>query len=102
MYEGNPMVDSPEWEELDSLGVCDGVEWVACLRAAPRGSEWRQLKISANGYAETKANYWLGWDGRRLARSKDMVVMSLHRPELAERLRRMLLRLARRTKSAGT
>jgi len=90
-YEGNPMFDDPEWEELDSLGMLDGAEWFAFLRKeSTNGTKWRQVKVSANGCAEAKANYWMSWDGKKIARSKDMVILSINRPELAKKLRKML------------
>ena len=90
-YEGNPMFDDPEWEELDSLGMLDGAEWFAFLRKeSTNGTKWRQVKVSANGYAEAKANYWLGWDGKKIARSKDLVIMSINRKELFNALRKRL------------
>jgi hypothetical protein len=34
-------------------------------------SEWLSVKVVADGRAPNKANYWLGWNGKRFAQQGD-------------------------------
>jgi hypothetical protein len=51
---------------------------------------WASVKVVADGRARGKANYWLGWDGRRFANFKDTLALMQHRPELLKAVERML------------
>jgi hypothetical protein len=43
---------------------------------------WRQIKVSAVGATQRKANYHTAWNGSVLARSKCVQVAEVHSPEL--------------------
>ena len=46
-------------------------------RASP---PWRSFKLV--GRTGRKRNWWLGWNGERLARNSDTVLLAEHRPEV--------------------
>ena len=86
MYKGKkPRTDG--WEQL---AVIEGdVRWLAFVKDTP-DSEWITVKLVADGRAPRKANYWLGWDGKRFANFKDTLALMEHRPELLKAVERML------------
>lgn len=88
-YFGNIELDDT-WRKVGSLGSLEGVEWLAFIRDEPNCYGWNMVKVSCDGYAEAKANYWLTWNGERIAKSREMAVMCKHRPELAKRLVKLL------------
>jgi len=83
LYKGNAEVSEP-WSYQGFVGHCDGVAWLLFSRPGQKG--WTMLKLVADGKAPTKANYWLGWDGRRFARSKDHALLQENRPQLRKAL----------------
>ena len=83
-HKGNP-AEGDGWE---SIWYGDGVEWTLAIKA---GGEWQQVKLAANGTVEHKANYWLAWNGERLARSIGLKLLEQNRPDLAARVLRTLV-----------
>ena len=82
-YRGNPVQDEGGWEHI-WYGESG---WTMAIKA---GAEWQQVKLAANGTAEHKANYWLAWNGERMAKSTDYGLLEKNRPELAARVIRCL------------
>lgn len=60
--------------------------WIVFVRD---GTPWSSVKAVADGRASGKANYWLGWDGKRFARQADVVEL-MKRPELYAEVERLL------------
>ena len=42
-------------------------------------SGWKSIKLVSNKRTPNKANYWLGWDGKRFANSADYRKMVEHK-----------------------
>lgn len=80
-YVGNIEL-GPDWQELGVIGPVDDCMWHVTAKNEPNPKGWRTVKISADGVAERKANYWVSWNGERIARSREMGAMADHRPEL--------------------
>lgn len=45
---------------------------------------WKSVRLISVEKAEHKASYWLGWNGKRLARSKHTTLLATHRPDLLQ------------------
>jgi hypothetical protein len=46
-------------------------------------SEWRDFKLVRSGTGKfPKRNWWLAWNGDRLARGRDAVLLEEHYPEI--------------------
>ena len=81
-YEGNPE-SGKDWTPIGEAGTHDGAVWLVAKRKKPTNdTDWRMVKVAAAGSVPRKANYWLGWDGKRFARGKDIAIMASGRPEL--------------------
>ncbi len=80
----------PRTDGWQQIGVIenDGQWWMFVKENAENG--WASVKVVADGRARGKANYWLGWDGKRFANFKDTLAMVQHRPELLHKVERML------------
>lgn len=87
-YKGQPEFQEP-WQCIGRLACEDNLEWLVCSKKANNPS-WSTLKIACNGQAPKKANYWTGWDGERIANSRDIQMMRAHRPSLASELEAFL------------
>jgi hypothetical protein len=84
-YLGNkPKTD--DWNFLGSVEA-DG-NWFVYVRPDP-SSEWTSVKVVADGRAQGKANYWLGWNGQRFSRHADLPLL-LNRSVLARAVEDML------------
>ena len=78
MYTGNhPDMD---WEIIEIFGF-EGGEWYLYENYEVKDN-WRNLKLVANGRAESKANYWFAWNGKRINGSRDWVILKAGRIEL--------------------
>ena len=86
MYKGRtPRTDG--WEQIGVIEN-DG-QWLMFVKESA-DSQWTSVKVVAVGRAQSKANYWLGWDGKHFANFKDTLAMVQHRPELMKRVEQML------------
>jgi hypothetical protein len=83
-YQGNHEDESTGWEVLGSVGVYDGVQWMAYRQR--RDSEWDYVKVVAEIRAHGKANFWLSWNGTRFGMGGDFFKMMQHRHELSQRM----------------
>lgn len=86
MYKGKkPRTDG--WEHIGDIeqDVC----WRVFVRQKA-DSEWMTAKVAAYGRAQGKANYWLGWNGKRFSQQVDTFAMMQDRPELLHKVERML------------
>lgn len=57
--------------------------WSLCKRGiSPKG--WISYKLVANQPMQAKANYWFAWSPgeKRFSRSKDVILLERHRPDL--------------------
>lgn len=68
--------------------VSDGVKWAVWLRDG--GNGWVTVKLAAAGTVRGKANYWMGWNGARFARTVDYEALKARRPDLVEPLKDVL------------
>lgn len=99
-YEGNPETGD-EWKVLGETSKFDDFPWVVSIRKKPTNeTDWRMVKVASVGRAKNKANYWLSWDGYRLARGRDLALMRAGRPDLCEQVCAMLARNSRATVKA--
>lgn len=86
MYKGKkPRTDG--WEHIGDIE--QDVRWRMFVKENA-DSGWASVKVVAAGRAQGKANYWLGWDGKRFANFKDTLVMMQGRPELLHKVEQML------------
>ena len=86
MYRGR----KPRTEGWEHIGdIEQDVYWRMFVKENA-DSEWASVKVVAAGRARGKANYWLGWDGKRFANFKDMLALAQHRPDLLHMVERML------------
>lgn len=86
MYTGKP----PKTEGWNKLGVIEhGGRWFVFVKEGNE-SEWLTAKIVSDGRALSKANYWLGWNGKRFNQQQDTFAMLQQRPELMHKVERML------------
>jgi hypothetical protein len=86
IYAGNrPSAQGWELAGKIEADVC----WLVFVKQA-EGSSWLQAKVVADGYATSKANYWLGWNGARFSQKRDTEMLAEYRPELLHKVERML------------
>ena len=78
-YRGN-VPKSDGWVRFD-LGEINHADWILFTRKNDY-NEWVNVQVSANGSAERKANYHMGWNGSRWAHGRDVETMREHRPKL--------------------
>ena len=79
-FEGKP-IENNEWGAFVSKNKIDGAQWKMCFEEDPK-TNWRKLKISADGKVSNKANYWTAWNGERLADTSHLKIMKEYRPDL--------------------
>lgn len=72
------------WELVGMTAKIDGARWSVLRREAHNESDWRMVKVAADGYAKAKANYWLSFDGKRFAGGSEYWKLVEHRFELAK------------------
>jgi hypothetical protein len=84
MYMGNIPDTGEGWDEIDRCMDNDSVEWLIFSKQQDHDKNWWTVKISANGRAKSKANYWLVINIKtgQLGFSRDYVLMRENRPEL--------------------
>jgi hypothetical protein len=86
MYKGKkPRTDG--WEHIGDIEQ-DG-RWLVFVRQNA-DIDWLTAKVVADGRAQGKANYWLGWNGKRFAQQTDAFAMVQGRPELMHKVEQML------------
>lgn len=86
MYKGKrPRTDG--WEQLAEIE--DDVRWLVFVKDDP-DSEWLTVKVVADGRVPHKANYWLGWNGKRFAQQQDAFAIIQRRPELLRAVERLI------------
>lgn len=86
MYKGKKPRTSG-WEQIGE--VENDCRWLVFVKDSP-DSEWMTVKVVAVDRAPSKANYWLGWNGKRFAQQQDAFAIMQHRPELLRAAERML------------
>jgi|TARA_R110000824_G_scaffold398922_1_gene603611 hypothetical protein len=76
----------PDGDGWNIAGITEeryGVKWVVSIKdPAYQNCSWRNIKVSANGMVEIKANYRTAWDGERFASSRDLFILRENRPGL--------------------
>jgi len=86
MYKGKkPRTDG--WEQIGEIE--QDVRWRLFVRQKA-DTEWLTVKVAAVGRASGKANYWLGWNGKRFSQQTDTFAMMQGRPELLHKVEQML------------
>ena len=86
MYKGKPP-RSEGWERIGAIE--QDVRWLVFVRQNA-DTDWLTAKVVADGRAQGKANYWLGWNGKRFAQQTDAFSIVQQRPELLEAVEQML------------
>ena len=86
MYKGKkPRTDG--WEHIGDIE--QDVRWRVFVKQRA-DTDWLSAKVAADGRAPKKANYWLGWNGKRFSQQIDTFAMMQDRPELLHKVERML------------
>jgi hypothetical protein len=86
MYRGKrPRTEG--WEHIASIE--DDVRWLVFVKDNP-DNEWLTVKVVADGRVPFKANYWLGWNGKRFAQVQDTFAIMQRRPELLKVVERLI------------
>lgn len=87
-FKGN-LPNGDDWELIGDV-FDSGVEWLVHVRHKPdeHGAGFLDVKVSANGFAPAKANYWIQWQIERLRprKGKDLTIMRDRRPELFKKI----------------
>lgn len=78
MYVGN--IPNDDYEHEFTLNNIDGESWLVYVKEPVNG--WTSIKIVAIDPVPHKANYWIGWDGERFSRVKDLFSLKENRPKL--------------------
>lgn len=74
------------WAPIASIG--GEPNWLVYVRQGSGG--WSSIKVFADGSAERKANYWLGWNGERFADHPDVARLAEREGEILKRLEDVL------------
>lgn len=86
MYKGKkPRTEG--WEQISE--VEQDVRWLVFVRQKD-DTDWLTVKIVAAGRARGKANYWIGWNGKRFSQQTDTFLLMQQRPELMHKVEQML------------
>lgn len=86
MYKGKKP-RTAGWEHIGDIE--QDVRWRMFVRQKA-DTDWLTVKVAAAGRAQGKANYWLGWNGKRFSQQQDTFAMLQQRPELLHKVERML------------
>ena len=78
-YKGNAKAEMG-WSFMGLVAHEDGATWILFGRQKSTG--WTSLKLIAEERAPFKANYWLGWNGSRLSKTRDEGLLLEGRPAL--------------------
>lgn len=54
------------------------------------GEAWMTVKVVSAQPRAHKANFWIGWDGKRFAQHKDYVTLLQHHPDLVQAVEEVL------------
>jgi hypothetical protein len=84
MYRGNLPSADEGWRKVGECLDDDEVLWGVFARGQNHSSDWLTFKISADGRAHTKANYWLvkNINTGQLGFARDFAIMRTNRPSL--------------------
>lgn len=83
------MFDGSIPEHAEVLSETRG--WILVRHAVSGG--WHQLKLAAK-IAQPKGNYWLAWNGERLAMSSDAKKLNTYHPDVYDWVVEVMERLA--------
>ena len=86
MYKGKKPRTSG-WEQIGMIE--NDRQWRVFVKENVE-SGWMTVKVAAIGRAQGKANYWLGWNGKRFSQQQDTFAILQQRPELLHKVERML------------
>lgn len=75
------------WEQIAVIE--EEVRWLVFVKDNP-DNEWMTVKVVADGRVPFKANYWLGWNGKRFAQVQDTFAIMQRRPELLKVVERLI------------
>lgn len=75
------------WEQIGEV-ESEG-RWLVFVKDNP-DSAWVTVKLAADGRVPFKANYWLGWNGKRFAQQQDAFAIMQRRPELLRAVERLI------------
>jgi len=85
-YYGKHPRRDPQWTHwCDLLDEADGRKW-AVYEQAIGEKGWAPLKLAVHDRAPRKGNYWLNWDGTRIAATTEYAKLAQNRPKLHEAL----------------
>ena len=84
LYSGSHKYNDENWETLGALGVYDDVNWIVYRRKGE--TNWDNIKVVALGAVPHKANYPMGWNGKRFAFSPTLQTIKDHRMPLFQAL----------------
>jgi hypothetical protein len=83
MFSGN----RPNGEQWSLAGECrsDNADWEVWV-TPPNDAGWAGVKVCAKDMAIRKANYWLNWNGERLAKGVGLNLMLTGRAPLVDKV----------------
>jgi hypothetical protein len=84
-----PGAASPVLPEVHSVSIWAFDDFELFERVGKSGGGWRSLKLVRAG-RHKKRNWWLGWNGERLARSSDAGKLYAHHGEVYEKILKYL------------
>lgn len=88
-HKGRHTTKRPGMRHVADLSDTDGTRWAFYMW--PTNEEgWGMIKLAAHGVVKRKANFWMGWNGERLARTTDAAALAYRRPHLHAALMELL------------
>jgi hypothetical protein len=95
MYAGNIPDEKEGWSKMASMKDADQVEWLLFVKRQEHSPDWCNIKIVANGKAQSKANYWMGknMNTGQIAFARDYAILRENRPELHSQMEDVFKRL---------
>jgi hypothetical protein len=81
-FSGNHPSIELGWVHVGDTGIVDDRIWSIYAKPSNNASEWWQVKICCNGKRAKKANFWLSWNGSRMAKGSSYANCLENIPEL--------------------
>lgn len=89
-FSGNHPDEAMGWEHIADTEKMDNRVWSVYAKESGNGSEWWQVKVCCNGKRARKANFWLSWNGERMAKGKAYAQALEDIPQMPEAVKEIL------------
>jgi|SRR6056297_1184143 len=87
-YQGNHPSEMDGWVFVGDLNVIAGRSWKVYKKHS--AESWFTVKVCCVGRRPSKANFWLSWNGDRMAKSKSYIAAIEYMPEIVSETQRLL------------